>query len=308
MSTDKVTSLCLPQTHDFEILSVFIDSRIDKTVLDCFPNLKCVATRSTGYDHVDVEECKKRGITVVYVPGYGDNTVAEFAFGLMLNLTRKIYMSIDRIKEIGSFSLEGLQGMDLKGKTMGIVGTGRIGKEAIRIAQGFGMKVIAYDPFPDIKFAEASGIAYMPLDEVLKNSDTVSIHCPYNPSTHHLLNKNNMPLMKPGSYLVNTARGAIIETDALLAALKDKRLAGYAADVLEEEGDTKDELNLLQFGNPKEAELRTMLENYAMMKMPNVLITPHNAFNTREALMRILNTTIENIRSYLKGAPTNIVK
>src|SRR3989344_2778060 len=167
LSSDKVTSLRLPDTRDFEILSVFVDSRIDKTVLEYFPNLKLVTTRSTGYDHIDIAECKKRGIAVAYVPGYGDNTVAEFAFGLILNLTRKIYQGIDHIKETGSFSLQGLRGVDLKGKTLGIVGTGRIGKEMIKIAKGFGMNVVAYDPYPDQEFSASQGFTYMALEDLL---------------------------------------------------------------------------------------------------------------------------------------------
>lgn len=308
VSKDKVTSLCLPDTRDFEILSVFIDSRIDKTVLDCFPNLKCIATRSTGYDHIDLAEAKKRGVSVLYVPGYGDNTVAEFTFGLILNLTRKIYQGIDQIKETGSFALTGLRGTDLNGKTIGLVGTGRIGKEAAKIAKGFGMSVIAYDPYPDKKFAKEVGVTYAGLDELLKNSDVISLHAPYNKDTHHLINTENAGNIKRGAYLINTARGGIVETEALVDALKNGVLAGYATDVLEEEGETKDELDLLAFGHPKEEELKTMLRNHILMKMPNVLITPHNAFNSQEALERILHTTLVNIKSFIAGKPENIAK
>ncbi len=308
VSKDKITSAYLPDKLDFEILSVFIDSRIDKAVLDCFPRVKCVATRSTGYDHIDVAECKKRGITVLYVPGYGDNTVAEFTFGLVLNLTRKMYQSIDQIKERGSFSLDGLRGMDIKGKTIGIVGTGRIGKEVIKIAKGFGMNVIAHDPYPDENFAKEIGAEYVSLDKLLGNSDIISLHCPYNKDTHHLINGKNVGNIKNGAYMVNTARGGVVETEALVYALKSGALAGYAADVLEEEGETKEELQLLVSGHPKEEELKIMLENHILMKMPNVLITPHNAFNSKEALERILRTTIENIEGYLKGTPANIVQ
>lgn len=307
ISKDKITSLCLPDTKDFEIISVFVDSRIDKTVLECFPNLKCIATRSTGYDHIDLGTAKERGIAVLYVPGYGDNTVAEFTFGLILNLTRKIYQGIDQIKETGSFSLSGLRGVDLKGKTFGIVGTGRIGKEAAKIARGFNMNVIAYDPYPDQLFASQTGITYMSLNDLLAGSDIVSLHCPYNKDTHHLINKSNVGSIKQGAYLVNTARGAVVETEALVAALQNKQLGGYAADVLEEEGDTKDELELLAFGHPQEEELKTMLRNHILMKMPNVLLTPHDAFNSQEALGRILATTLENVKGFLTGGPTHLV-
>jgi len=299
ISKDKVTSLCLPHTTDFQILSVFVESRIDKIVLDCFPNLKCIATRSTGYDHIDVVEAKKRGITLLYVPGYGDNTVAEFTFGLILNLTRKIYRSIDQIKETGSFSLVGLRGVDLRDKTIGIVGTGRIGKEVAKIAKGFDMKILGYDPYPDKKFEKEVRLEYTSFDDILKRSDIVSFHCPYIKETHHLLNQDNINLIKRGAYLINTARGPIVETEALVTALQKGILGGAAIDVLEEEGETKDELTILAQGHPQEEELKIMLRNHILMKMPNVLITPHNAFNSKEALERILRTTIENIRGFL---------
>ncbi len=302
---DKLDPLTLPEQRDAEIISIFVDSKIDQAVLDAFPNLKCIATRSTGYDHIDLAACAARKIPVLYVPGYGDNTVAEFAFGLLLNLTRKIYQGIDQIKETGSFSLTGFRGMDLKGKTIGIVGTGRIGKESAKIAKGFGMSVIAHDPFPDQAFAAQAGVSYMSLDELLKTADVVTIHCPYNNSTHHLLNGTNLVAMKRGAYLVNTARGAIVETEGLVKVLGRGILAGYGTDVLEEEGETKDELRFLTSGHPKEEELKVMLHNHVLMKMPNVLITPHMAFDSQEAIERILATTIENIASYIEGEPKN---
>lgn len=308
VSKNKVTQLCLPETNSFDAVSVFVDSRIDAAVLECFPNVKFIATRSTGYDHIDLAECKKRGVAVAFVPGYGDNTVAEFAFGLILNLSRKIYQGIDQIKETGSFSLIGLRGRDLKGKTLGIIGTGRIGKEVIKIAKGFDMNIAAYDPFPDADYAARMGYAYWQLDEVLAGSDIVTIHCPMSAQTRHLLNKNNIGKIKRGAYLVNTARGPIVETEALIQALQDGTLAGAALDVLEEEGETKDELTTLALGHPKEEELKMMLENHILMKMPNVLVTPHNAFNSQEALERILATTLENLKGFLAGSPVNIAK
>lgn len=306
-SQDKVTSLCLPNTKDFEVLSVFIDSRVDRAVLDCFPNVKLITTRSTGYDHIDIAAAKERGIAVAYVPGYGDNTVAEFAFGLILNLTRKMYRAIDQMKETGSFSLEGLRGVDLKDKILGVIGTGRIGREMIKIAKGFDMKVLAFDPMPDEGYAKTTGFEYADLDTLLKSADIVSLHCPYNKATHHLINRDNVSLFKKGAYLVNTARGSIVETQALIDGMENGILAGVGLDVLEEEGETKDELNLLREGHPKEEELKTMLQNHILVRMPNVLITPHNAFNSYEALRRILETTMGNIRGFIDGAPKNLV-
>lgn len=308
VSKDKLTQLSLPAAKDFDALSVFVDSRVDKAVLDYFPNLKCVATRSTGFDHIDIDACKERGVRVLYVPGYGDNTVAEFAFGLILNLTRKMYQGVDQIKETGSFSLVGLRGTDIKGKTIGIIGTGRIGKEMIKIAKGFGMSVLAYDPYPNQEFAKEMNFAYNTLDSVLGNSDIISLHCPYNEKTHHLINEGNVNKIKRGAYLINTARGAVVETEALVQALNSGILGGAGLDVLEEEGETKDELHILALGHPQEDELKNMIRNHMLMKMPNVLITPHNAFNSQEALERILRTTLENIKAYIGGTIINEVK
>ena len=307
MTANKVTALELPEQRDIEVLSVFVNSRIDAEVLNALPNLKYVITRSTGYDHIDLSECKKRGIPVSFVPGYGDNTVAEFAFGLLINLTRKIYQGIDRIKETGSFSLVGLRGVDLAGKTLGVIGTGRIGKKMIKICKGFEMNVIAFDPFPDTKAAAELGYTYVPFEDLLKQSDVITLHCMYTPQTHHLINKNNISLLKKGSFLVNTARGPLVETEAITMAITQGILAGAGMDVLEEEGETKDELFHLTNGHPKEEELRTIIMNNALMKMPNVLITPHNAFNSQEALVRILNFALGSITSFTKGEVTNAV-
>ena len=306
-SKDKIDETSLPEKNDFEIISIFVNSHITEKVLSHFPNLKLITTRSTGFDHIDLEACKAKKIGVAYVPGYGNNTVAEFAFGLILNLTRKMYLAIDQIKETGSFSFKGLRGIDLKEKTIGIIGTGRIGKEAIKIAKGFGMKVIAYDPFPNEEAAKTMGFEYLNLENLLKNSDVITIHAPYSEKTHHLINKNNVSLIKKGAYLVNTARGGIVETEALIKALQNGILAGAGLDVLEEEGEIKDELTFLRETNPKKDELKTMLQNHILMKMPNVLITPHNAFNSQEALERILNTTIGNIKGFIENKSTNLV-
>ncbi|HCM36547.1 MAG: hypothetical protein A3J30_02785 [Candidatus Wildermuthbacteria bacterium RIFCSPLOWO2_02_FULL_47_9c] len=307
-SSEELTELKLPAERNFDVISVFMDSRITKKTLEQFPNLKGIATRSTGYDHIDLAAARQRGVTVSSVPGYGSNTVAEFAFGLILNLTRKIYQAIDQIKETKSFSLTGLRGIELKGKTLGIVGTGRIGREMVGIAEGFEMNVIASDPSPDDALAKEKGFRYVSLEDLLSQADIISLHCPYTKATHHLINQKNIALVKRGAYLVNTARGGIIETQAIIEGLQEGILAGAALDVLEEEGEIKDELEFLSRGQAQADRLMVMLQNHALMKMPNVLVTPHNAFNSQEALERILRTTIENIRGFLKGKPLNVVK
>lgn len=302
-----ITEIDIPAEKDYDIIIIFVNSRINKAVLDNLPNLKLICTRSTGYDHIDLNECKNRGIKVAYVPGYGDNTVAEFTFGLILNLTRKIYQAIDQIKETESFSLKDLRGIDLKNKNLGVIGTGRIGKEVIKIAKGFSMNVLAFDLFPDNNFAQQYQIHYTTLENLLKESDIITLHCPYNQSTHHLINENNISLIKKGSYLINTARGAITQTKAIVKALNENILAGYATDVLEEEAEIKNETSYLAKEFLESGDLKTLLYDHILMKMSNVLVTPHNAFNTIEALKRILSTTIENIECFLNNKPINLV-
>ena len=217
-------------------------------------------------------------------------------------------MSIDQVKEREAFSLVNLRGMDLKDKTLGVIGVGKIGQEVIKIAKGFEMKIIATAPKTDETLSENLGFSYVSLEDLLKNSDIITIHCPYNSSTHHLINKINIGLIKKGAYLVNTARGGIVETEVLVQALKNGTLAGAGLDVLEEEGGMKDELELLSKKNLSEEKLKTALYGHILINMPNVLITPHNAFNSKEALERIINTTIENIKGFVNKTPIHLAQ
>ena len=198
---EKLNKDNLPQERNFDIISVFVGSNIDKEVINVFPNLKLIATRSTGFDHIDLKAAKEKNIPIAYVPGYGDNTVAEFAFGLILNLSRKIYTGFDQIRETGSFSLEGLRGFDLNNKTIGIIGTGRIGRYMVKIAKGFGMKVIAFDVKPDENFAKEMSFQYLSLDDVLVQSDIISLHVPYMKETHHLINSQNISKIKKRRFI-----------------------------------------------------------------------------------------------------------
>jgi len=302
---EKLNKDNLPQERNFDIISVFVGSNIDKEVINVFPNLKLIATRSTGFDHIDLKAAKEKNIPIAYVPGYGDNTVAEFAFGLILNLSRKIYTGLDQIRETGSFSLEGLRGFDLNNKTIGIIGTGRIGRYMVKIAKGFGMKVIAFDVKPDENFAKEMSFQYLSLDDVLVQSDIISLHVPYMKETHHLINSQNISKIKKGALLINTSRGAVVETESLIRGLNEKILGGVGLDVLEEEGAIQDEKTLILYGRPEEHDLKTLIQNHVLIDMPNVIITPHNAFNTQEALQRILDTDLENIKSFIeKNQPT----
>lgn len=303
----------IPDDRSAEILAVFVDSNIDRAVFDAFPNLKFIATRSTGFDHIDLVTAKEKGVVVSNVPSYGENTVAEHAFALLLSLSKRIYDGFDQIRERSDYDPFKLRGFDLLGKTLGVVGTGRIGRHAIKIGKGFGMHIIAYDPFPNTALAAEEGFSYKSLEELLGESDVITIHVPYippkegNTGTHHLLNRENLARIKTGAVLVNTSRGAVVETEALVVGLKTGRLGGVCLDVFEEESGVKDEIDLLVSGKIKEHDLKTVLMNHILVDMPNVIITPHSAFNTKEALERILGTTIENIEGFLAGTPRNTV-
>ena len=306
-SDEKLQKEDISTEMDFDIISVFVDSKIDKPVLDAFPNLKYIMARSVGYDHIDLAETKKRGIIVSNVPSYGDHTVAEFTFALILTLSRKIFLSVDRIRETGSFSIEGLRGFDLKDKTIGVVGTGKIGKKVIELARGFGMNIIAQDAFPDKKAAEALGFQYVSFDELINRSDIVTLHVPYSKDTHHLMNRDSLAKMKKGAYLINTSRGGVVETEALVGALKSGQVGGAGLDVLEEELVIKDELDFIAKGNVAEHNIKTILANHVLINLPNVVITPHNAFNSKEALERILDASVDSIKGFLAGSPPNVV-
>jgi D-lactate dehydrogenase len=296
----------LASIADAEIVSPFIYSKLTAMRLAKLPKLKMIATRSTGFDHIDVVECSKRGITACNVPFYGENTVAEHTFALILALSRKVHEAFVRVRA-GNFSLDGLRGFDLKGKTIGVVGAGRIGLHVIRIARGFGMKALAFDVKRDDFWAEVLGFEYAELNDVLTRSDILTLHAPYNRHTHHLINRDNIHQIKRGAILINTARGGLVNTDALLQALDEGILAGAGLDVLEGEESIYEESALLGDAvNPE--KLRVAIQNHVVLKKPNVVFTPHNAFNSQEALERILDTTAENIAAFVAGTPKNVVQ
>ncbi len=297
-----------PPESDLDIISTFTSSPITPKVLEHVKNLKFVATRTTGYDHINIEACNQKGVLVSNVPTYGENTVAEFTFALLLTLSRRMYPAVKRVKEEGWFNFEGLRGFDLKGKTIGVVGTGHIGAYVVKIAHGFGMNIVAYDPYPNDKLAQDFGFKYVELEELMRSSDVVTLHVPYMPATHHLINKDNIKLFKSGAVLINTARGGLVDSQALVTALKMGFLSGAAMDVMEEEGFIKEEMEILTSGHPKEEEMRTALADHELMRMDNVIISPHNAFNTIEAIKRILDTTVTNIKGFIDSKPVNVVK
>lgn len=291
---------------DIDVLIPFIHTRVGPSELEAMPKLKLIATRSTGYDHIDLAAAKARGITVTNVPGYGETAVAEFTFALMLTLSRKVHQAYARTQR-GDYTLEGLRGFDLYHKTLGVVGAGAIGLHVIRIATGFGMHVLAYDVMQNRLLAEVLGFRYVPLNELLSQSDIVTLHAPAIPPTYHMLNKETFAQIKHGAFLINTARGSLIDTTALAWALDTGILAGAALDATEGEEFLEHEEELLNQSGAEE-KLKLLVHNHALQRRPNVVITPHIAFNSEEALRRIQDTTIENVKAFLAQEASNIVK
>jgi len=281
----------------YDIISPFIYSIFDEKTLEKLPNLKMIATRSTGMDHIDGVWCKKNRVLVTSVPVYGSNTVAEYAFALLLATTRKIVVAHQSVED-GEFNPEGLTGVDLYGKTLGVIGCGKIGQNVVKIARGFGMKVLGVDGYRDPKMEKKSGFKYTDLETCLKNSDFVTLHVPAIPETYHMINKKNIKLMKPGSFLINTARGAVVETEAIVWALNNKILAGAGLDVTEEEM-LVDSMSVVMSKKITKDNLQDILSFHMLRDRDDVVFTPHNAFNTKEAIERIVKTTVENIETFM---------
>jgi D-lactate dehydrogenase len=268
---------------------VFVNDRLDRPCMEVLARqgVELVALRCAGFNNVDVASARAFGLNVTRVPVYSPHAVAEHAVALLLTLNRKTHRAFNRVREL-NFSLNGLEGFDLYGKTAGLVGTGKIGRVTGQILRGFGMEVFAYDPFPDHKWAKQTGVEYVQAPSlVLENSDVVSLHTPLTPETRHIIRAETIQLMKPGSILINVSRGALVDTRALIEGLKSRHLAGVGLDVYEEEeGIFFEDLSGEVLDDDQLARLLTF---------PNVLITSHQAFLTREALTEIARTTVANI-------------
>ncbi len=296
----------IEKVADCDVISVFIYSFIDKESLGKLSHLKLIATRSTGYNHIDTEVAEAMGVIVCNVPSYGDNTVAEHTFALILSLSRNVHRShVRRLRN--NFSIEGLKGFDLEGKTIGVVGTGKIGYHVIKIAKGFGMNVLAYDLFPKEEMAKEMEFTYVSLAELLGQSDIITLHVPYFKETHHLINTENITGIKRGAILINTSRGELIDNDALLVGLDQKILAGCGLDVIEGEELIREEKELLYQGDMDVKKMEELIKDHILLGREEVVYTPHIAFYSKEALERILGTTIENIRCYTNGVCQNKV-
>ena len=291
-STKKLSNVL-----DAQIISVFTHSEmLDNKKLDLFPNLKLIATRSTGVNHIDEAYCTKRQIQIQNVPYYGAQTVAEFAFGLLLTLSRHI-CSANHDMMHGHIHVPDYTGFDLFGKTIGIVGTGSIGQHMIQLAQGFGMRILAFDLFPKPHLQNY----YVPFDTLLSQSDIISLHIPSTPENRHILDAQSFRKMKKGVYIINTARGDLIDTQALYDAIKKGIVAGAGLDVLENEDILlHDDISFCNYNDNTQLLLDSTI-NLKLLQHPHVIMTPHIAFNTTDALNRILQTTFNHIQQFVSN-------
>ena len=290
-----------------DCISIFINTQIDKSILDELDGLKLITTRTTGSDHIDLVAAKEKGILISNVPSYGSAPVAEFTFALILSLSRNIFNAYHQIREGGDFDIHSLRGFDIHGKTLGVVGTGKIGASVIKIANGFGMKVIAYDKYPNKDLAEKLGFIYEDFAKVLSESDIITLHVPYLKETHHLINENNIKSTKSVALLINTSRGELIETGALLSALKNGGLRGAGLDVLEGERELHSEFAFISRPDSTTASLKTIIQDHVLIDLPNVIITPHIAFFSKEAKEEILKVTAQNILALAENKPQNLL-
>ena len=300
-----LTSSNADEYADATVISTDL-SRLDAEILEKFKDLKLITTRSTGVDKIDLAYCAARRITVCNVPDYAEIAVAEHVFALLLSISRHLHETVERTRR-GTFSINGLMGFDLHGKTLAIIGTGVIGRHVGRIARGFGMEVVAFDVKPDKQWAAANGIRYKSFKEALSLADVITLHVPVTPDTHQLLGDDQFAAMKEGAVIINTARGELVDIQALLRALASGKVAAAGLDVLPEEqaflAGIKDPATLVTGGK----KLVTLLANLILLQHPKVFITPHCAFFTREAVQRVLDVTMANIDAFARGEPQNVV-
>lgn len=288
----KLNHETAPLAAGYDAVCIFVNDVADKETLEILKNcgVKLVVLRCAGFNNVDVKNCPE-GIRVVRVPGYSPYAVAEHAVALLLNVDRKIYKSYQRTKKY-NFTLNGLLGFDVHGKTVGVIGTGKIGKAFISIMKGFGTEVLAYDVYRDEKAAEELGFKYVELDELYEKSDIISLHCPLTDENTDMINKESISKMKKGVVIINTSRGKLISTDDLIEALSEERIGGVGLDVYDEEEEFF--LNDMSNSYYRNAGLSILLS------MPNVVITSHQAFFTKEALDKIGKVSMENIKDYFE--------
>ena len=288
----RLTTAALPLADGCDAACAFVNAEIDRAVVEGLVErgIRVLAMRCAGYNNVDFKAAYEKGLTVVRVPAYSPYAIAEHAAALLLALNRHIHRAAARTRDF-NFSLAGLTGFDLHGKTAGVVGTGRIGRIFADICKGFGMKVLAYDAFPN----PDSGLDYVAFDRLLAESDVVSLHCPLMPETRHMVNAEALAKAKRGFTLINTSRGGLVDSEALLSALRDGTIGAAGLDVYEEESEW--------FYEDRSEEIRRNETLALLVSMPNVIVTSHQAFLTHEALANIAETTLANLDAFFSGAP-----
>ncbi len=297
----KLNSETAPLAQGFDVVCIFVNDMVDEETINILKKcgVKLIALRCAGYNNVDIKHMDS-SIKVVRVPAYSPYAVAEHAVALLLSVDRKIYKAYQRTKKY-NFTLNGLLGFDIHGKTVGVIGTGKIGKCFINIMKGFGAKVIAYDVYKDENAAKEMGFEYVSLDELYKESDIISLHCPLTSENEKMINSESISKMKTGVYIINTSRGKLIDTDSLIEKLEEGKIGGLCLDVYEEEAEFF--LNDMSNSYIRDKDLSTLLS------MPNVIITSHQAFFTKEALHKIASDTCENIKEIFEtGSCVNEVK
>ena len=277
-------------TQDTDVVCIFVNDTADAAVIDAMVDngVKLLALRCAGFNNVDLKAAKGK-LPVVRVPAYSPYAVAEYSLALMLSLNRKIHRAYWRTRD-GNFSLNGLMGFDMHGKTIGIIGTGKIARILIRLLKGFGMRILAYDLYPDMKFAGEEGISYVSLDELYRESDIISLHCPLTDQTKYMIDKDSIDKMKEGVMIINTGRGQLINTNDLIEGLKEKKIAAAGLDVYEEEGE--------YFYEDKSDKIIDDEVLARLLSFNNVIVTSHQAFFTKEALHNIAETTLQNIEDF----------
>lgn len=282
-------------TQGADAVCIFVNDTADATVIDAMAGngVKLLALRCAGFNNVDLKAAKGK-LPVVRVPAYSPYAVAEYSLALMLSLNRKIHRAYWRTRD-GNFSLNGLMGFDMHGKTIGIIGTGKIAKILIRMLKGFGVRILAYDLYPDRQFAEEEGLSYVTLDELYRESDIISLHCPLTEETRYMINKDSIEKMKDGVTIINTGRGQLINTNDLIEGLKEKKIAAAGLDVYEEEGE--------YFYEDKSDKIIDDDVLARLLSFNNVIVTSHQAFFTKEAMFNIAETTLQNIDDFRHHRP-----
>ncbi len=289
----QIQNIPLERIKDVDVLSVFVFDKVGREYLSQLKNLKLIITRSAGYDHIDLNFCKEKGIYVAHMPAYSPKSIAEHTFAMILSLTRKLKAAEINGKNLNFSQEENLLGTDLDELTLGIIGTGRIGTETAKIALGFGMDVIAYD-IKENEDLKKSGVKYLSFEDVIKNADIISLHVPYTPETHHLINRDTIEKMKDGVYLINTSRGAVIDTDALYEFFFKGKFSGIGLDVFEDE----DILILKEYKKGKSSDKN--LKILELLSCDNVIVTPHIAYFTKKAIKNIRKCTVEAIKMFIE--------